>query len=434
MKSTGISGGPTADPPSDAYPPPLPQVLAWQELAQAWAHLPAATRRAAARSCGRTLHALWTDRVDLARLPPALWTLEVDGARPRAFPPPLDRPTLALCLTSTQVLAVLARWYEEGRAFASFRDQAAFLGAFFGGEAIDRHGLRHAMKEIALHTRRTAAYAAAAVYRGHARERDPGLAAAGRWLDPAVTPDDLLAALRRAEADPATTVIKETPSSLILRARLFGRDALVKRHDLTRPRDRVRYWFRASRARRAWCAARTLRDLGIDTAEPLGYLDVGGGRAPACSYLVTAFLPDAVSVREWIRRRYARAAPGERRAFRRQLAAFFLELLRRGVYHADTKALNMLIEHPDDPERRRLLWIDLDGVRAGHLPTRYQVLRNLVQLNGSVRSWVPEEDRFDFLRLVAREYPWLSHPRIARRIRARTRRRLLKEVRSRCGP
>ena len=103
------------------------------------------------------------------------------------------------------------------------------------------------------------------------------------------------------------------------------------------------------------------------------------------------------------------------------------------MYHADTKTLNMLATQ-DEAGAYRLWWIDLDAARPGHIASRREILRNLVQLNGSVRSWIPEEDRLAFLRDLAWDYPWLRHRDVPGRLRAWTERRLRKEILTRCGP
>ncbi len=433
MKSTGISNPalPPVPPPA-GLPPALFNQLAWTDLAALWPTLGVPARRHLARSAGRMLHALWSSREDLVLVPPETWSIDPEPV-PRLVPPTRGRAHLPLNLTASHAEETLADWYEAGRSFTSASDRLAFARAFFDLEVIDRHGWRQALRSIHGLAARSARQLARRLQSARRAEHAEGAGAAGVWLDSSLSPDDVLAEVQRAESGPGRQVIKAGPSHILFRCRLFGRDTLVKRYGLTGPATRARYWFRLSRARRAWTAAATLRDLGLATPEPLGYVEVGCGRAPATSYFITEFLPDALSVRAWVKLRYRALDDTARRNFRRLLSRFLLDLHRSGIYHADTKALNMLIEEAPDGSVR-LLWIDMDGVQPGHRPTRYQVLRNLVQLNGSVRSWVPEEDRLDFLRRIAGDFPWLRDPRIVTYLRRWTERRLRKEIRTRCGP
>lgn len=433
MKSTGISAAADAGQAgASTVPPSLLNRLGWMELASHWETLGPALRRRIASGTGRMLHALWTSREDLARVPPETW-LWVPPPVGRLVPPDEGRARLPLALTASHAEEILADWSEASRAFVAPRDRIAFVRAFFDLEVADRHALRHALRNVSELGQRQARRRARRLFRNRLAQHRTGLNAAAVWCDSSVTPDALLAEVRRAEASPETVTIKQGASHTLFRARVFGRDALIKRYALTGAANRAKYWFRPSRARRAWAAAATLGDLDLPTPEPFGYVEAGIGRAAAQSYLVTEFRPRAVSVRAWVKTRYRSLDPDNRRAFRRELAAFLLSLHHRGVYHADTKALNMLIEE-DDAGARRLCWIDVDGVQPGRAATRRDVLRNLVQLNGSVRSWVPEDERLDFLRRLAPEFPWLRHPNVAVRLQRWTERRLRKEIRTRCGP
>ena len=103
-------------------------------------------------------------------------------------------------------------------------------------------------------------------------------------------------------------------------------------------------------------------------------------------------------------------------------------------YHADTKTGNLLIRHPEDESKREYLWVDLDVAKIGRSPGLRGILRNLVQLNGSVDRRLSREERLVFLDRVIRWYPYLAGDWIPRIIESRTRRRLENERDTRCGP
>ncbi len=256
----------------------------------------------------------------------------------------------------------------------------------------------------------------------------------GTWApDPAVTPDRLAQAVSDAEEPPASAVLKQSDRIRVVRASLFGRDVLIKRYDLVGPFDRLKYRFRPSRARRAWATARTFIRSRIPTPEPLGFLEVLDGSLPVRSYFLTEFLVDARSARKWIQPHFPRQPPAVKDAVRRELLDLLLSLYRHGAYHKDTKTANLLLRSPEDPARRAFFWIDLECVSFGVRPSRHQIVRNLVQLNGSLGTKVSEEDRLAFLRDMARHYPWVDQPRVVGKIRAWTHKRLLKELRLKCG-
>ncbi len=191
--------------------------------------------------------------------------------------------------------------------------------------------------------------------------------------------------------------------------------------------------FRTSRARRSFAAAHAMRAQGLPIAEPLGYVEYTSGIAPFTSCLVMRFIPNATTLHNWLRRHYRTLTPEEWTHWRNTLREFWLDLGRHGIYHDDTKTLNILVQTPPDSPMK-LWWIDPESVHPGHRPSRRQILRNLVQLNGSLRTWVPDEQRLLFLNEIAEVHPWLRVPAVEQKIRDWTRKRLLNEIRTRCGP
>ncbi len=398
--------------------------------ATSWSSWPARIRLNLARQAGRQLHSLWLERADLVRLPPARWTVScpTEGA-PQIQPPTHLLHTLPLRLTSGQVTDVLASWLNASAGLAHQREQVAFARAFFQHETMDRHAFRHALRQVATVARREAGLLAQALYREHFQQRRREGELAGWSSDSGQS----LAALRdqilRVEKHPDTIWIKRRLPTRLFLAEMFGRPVVIKRHDLRTDWERLRYWFRASRARRSCAASQTLRDLGLPTPEPLAYLEV----SRTCSYIVTEYLPRVLSIRAWIRSRHRTWNDTDWARLRRELLAFYVTPYERGFYHDDTKALNILVDLQREPGQR-FWWIDVEGVIPGARLTRYRVLRNLAQLNGSLRAWVPEAERLAFLHGVAWYFPWLHRPRVADDLRLWTHRRLLREVRRQCGP
>lgn len=253
----------------------------------------------------------------------------------------------------------------------------------------------------------------------------------GLWLpDTTVSPDHLLAALKSAETDPASIRLKQDRRTVVLRASVLGLDVVIKKYKLPSLSDQMKYALRMSLARRFWAAARTLRALDIPTPEPLGFLECYTARVPVCGYVINRHIPNALTARHWIETRYARASQSHQNAYRAKLLHILLDLYRHGLYHRDTKCENILVESPDDPDAFRLLWIDLERLRPKPSPSRRDILRNLVQINGAVPpDAVDEADRLIFLREFARHYPWTDRPDACRCIQVWTRRRLEREKR-----
>ncbi len=265
--------------------------------------------------------------------------------------------------------------------------------------------------------------------------RRAGAALAGYWdAAPDDPPDRLLRAIQEAEQAPGTKIVKKNRGISVMRTSLLGFDVIIKRYDLHGFCTKLRYFFpHPSRARRSWATGHTFLKIGIPTPAPLGFLEIYRMGVPVRSYTITAFVADAGPAKKWLKRYFDKQSPEVREAVRRDLLDHLLELYRKGVYHKDTKTANLLLRAPADSSRRAFYWIDLECVRFGLRITRHRIIRNLVQLNGSLGSRVPDEDRMEFLRDLSVDYPWVLRPSVIRRIRTWTQRRVQKELRLWCG-
>ena len=421
-------------------PLPAAESISWNRLRPAWNTLPGRDRQALVDSAADYLHGLWLSGARLSPLALSQLVFERSGDRVTARLAGADASPGRHPSPPHDVLLTLSSWYVQVRDTLSARDALRFFRRFMRDERADRASQRHALRTLSAMTAAGIRQRAASLYRASLREEHPegeGVPGAMRceWQpDPSVNARTLLEAIEYIERDPNTTVIKRSAINLVLRANLFGRDALIKRYDLPRDLDRFKYLIRDSRGRRAWAAARTLTGLGIPTPEPLGFLEIYEGRIAMRSYVITEFLADAVSTYKWTKTNYHRRPQEWQEQFRRDLAASLLALYDRGIYHADTKTPNLLMTHPDDAARRQLFWIDLECVNAGVTPSRHEIIRNLVQLNGSFRRGVPESDRMAFLRDIARRFPWLDHPRVINKIRRWTMKRWKNEISRHIGP
>jgi hypothetical protein len=240
------------------------------------------------------------------------------------------------------------------------------------------------------------------------------------------SPTDLLAAITSAETSPDSVVLKEDRRTRVTKAHLFNHDVVIKSYTLTRPAEHLKYLLRVSPARRFWATATVMQQLNIPTPRPLACLQQCRGPVPVRSYVINAFAPDTITARQWIEPAFHTLAPEEKTHIMQQMLNHLLLLYRHGIYHKDTKCENILLQHPLLPDRQRLLWIDLECCLCKQ-PSRHDITRNLVQLNGAIGLQVSREDRLTFLDLVAEHYPWANTPDVIDRICAWTARRLDKE-------
>jgi len=249
-------------------------------------------------------------------------------------------------------------------------------------------------------------------------------------------PESLVEALEALESGRHTPqrIYSRGERTTVLRMEFEGRPLILKRFHLPSLRERVKYAVRASRAHRAWATARALDEIGIDAPNAPGFIDVRSASLPEASYLFLEFLEGAVPCRRWIKAWLHQREDDFRERFGRDLAGRLRDLYHRGIYHADTKTSNILVRDPEQPDLRRFYWIELESFRFGIPPTQKRILRNLVQINGSIGSKLSDTDRLAFLGYLSDVAPWAMNPGVADRIRARTLQRLNRELRGECGP
>jgi len=246
-------------------------------------------------------------------------------------------------------------------------------------------------------------------------------------------PDRFLDDLMRAESSP-DRIFKKSGVNYVFKTNLGGQSAIVKRFDLRGMAHRIKYLPRTARGKRAWAASRTLDAAGIPTPRAMGFLSVTRSGLPVRSYAIHQFLNDATTARRWIKARLHQLPNPARKEFSDHLLNSLKELYSLRIYHADTKTSNLLVRSPEDPAKRTFFWIDLECVSFNRSPNKSRILRNLVQMNGSIGSKLPDQDRIDFLHGLSDIAPWVQDPWVEQRIRSWTMTRLTRELRGECGP
>ena len=219
--------------------------------------------------------------------------------------------------------------------------------------------------------------------------------------------------------------LKTSHQAAVYAATLHGQAVVIKVFPAPlKLKDR----WRPSRARKSWAAAVSMRGLEINTPKPLAFLESTRGK----SYFITEAIPAAQSARTWVKPLLHRQSTDFQNSFRGQLLETFINLYESGLYHGDTKLGNLLLTDATDPLARRLYWIDLDSVLPAR-PSPRQIMRNLIQLNGSLGRGISQDQRRDFLNDLAILYPWVNSKHTWGHIEKITRQRLLRELHRICG-
>jgi tRNA A-37 threonylcarbamoyl transferase component Bud32 len=159
--------------------------------------------------------------------------------------------------------------------------------------------------------------------------------------------------------------------------------------------------WRPSRVRRAWEVGHALLRRGIDTPQPLLFVEWAGAGIRR-TYLMTASVADAFTVHEFFERIWPSLADQVRCDWLARHGTRLARQVRRfhdsGFDHRDLKFPNLLVS--SDLTNERVWLLDLDAVREWRRLPRMRAVQNLSRLNvssllvGGIRS----TDRLRFLR------------------------------------
>lgn len=151
---------------------------------------------------------------------------------------------------------------------------------------------------------------------------------------------------------------------------------IVKRYKRPNLIQRLAYTFwRKSKARRAFLFASRLRAMGIETPEAVACIEIKEGLLFSDSFFISlpCMWPPVFD-----------EVVGEGDHFDRpladSLAAYFVELHRKGVLHGDLNLDNILCRHTPDGYAEFSL-IDTNRTRFVHHPSRRQCLDNLMRVS-----------------------------------------------------
>jgi tRNA A-37 threonylcarbamoyl transferase component Bud32 len=169
---------------------------------------------------------------------------------------------------------------------------------------------------------------------------------------------------------------------------------VLKRFNLRKAESLFKDLFRPSRAQRAFRLAYHLELVGVSTARAIAFAEHRRLRVLLRSYLITAEVPGAVSLQEWLR-----SGRSLERVMGRALGELIGRLHREGFSHRDLKPTNILFDHQGLPHL-----IDLDGLQRVTEITDNRAAADLERLNkglaiGRQALWGA---RINFLRAYCR--------------------------------
>ncbi|HSU81249.1 MAG TPA: lipopolysaccharide kinase InaA family protein, partial [Thermoanaerobaculia bacterium] len=160
-------------------------------------------------------------------------------------------------------------------------------------------------------------------------------------------------------------------------------EVVVKQFRHRNARERLKRRLAGSKAAKSWRAAHALLAAGLQTPEPVAWIEPAGEEGPA--FYVCRYLPDTTEARYLFR---AANAGEEAERFPQVDFPAFVEVLGRtarrlhdaGFWHRDLSGGNLLLRFGPDRRPMDVYLLDLNRARMGKPPSVSERLRDLSRL------------------------------------------------------
>jgi tRNA A-37 threonylcarbamoyl transferase component Bud32 len=185
--------------------------------------------------------------------------------------------------------------------------------------------------------------------------------------------------------------LKKGNTCTIVRAQIDGAEVVLKRYNIKGAWHGVKRALRRTRASISWQNAQLLRFYGIDTPQPIAFIERGFGRGRHASYFISEYVSGRTCSDYF---RDATVSSEDKRRAGKRIGEMLTTLARFRIRHGDMKATNIIIG------QNRTYLVDLDGMREYRTANAYR--RGLSRdLDRFRRNWQAEQWQY-FEETVAR--------------------------------
>jgi serine/threonine protein kinase len=204
---------------------------------------------------------------------------------------------------------------------------------------------------------------------------------------------------------PGCEIIKDQRKIKVARVRIeiHGdvKTVFVKRYNAFSWRYRFTSFFRSSGAVRSLNGAAILAESGIRTLRPLAAVESRSWGMLNRSFFLSEEIEGSKTVDAYWREELVPVKGKEgmqrRKRFLRAMGELFHSLHKQGLYHNDLKDANILVCPDPLSNAERFYLVDLEGIRRYRRLNRRRQVKNLVQLNRSLGSYLRSTDKLRFL-------------------------------------
>ncbi|MDX1777943.1 MAG: lipopolysaccharide kinase InaA family protein, partial [Thermodesulfobacteriota bacterium] len=211
-------------------------------------------------------------------------------------------------------------------------------------------------------------------------------------------------------ASSQVTVLKNTNKQVVSTVSIAGHEVppakrvLVKESRVFGLTNKLFQTLTRSRAKRAWIAARGLQVRGLNTPSGLALIEMKQFGLITRTILINEFIENAHELNDFVIKYFkdksTKSHVFNKDSFISHLAQTLRKLHDSGIYHADLKSNNILV-NLDDNNTIHFYFVDLDRVHFKGQLSFEQMANNLAQINASIADCITPRDRLKFFRIYA---------------------------------
>lgn len=184
--------------------------------------------------------------------------------------------------------------------------------------------------------------------------------------------------------DNASEILKNDDATTVAKVTLENKAFIIKRYNNRGKLHALKRYF-LSRAKQSWLCAHRLLAYGINTAQPVAYIEEGRGKLKT-SFFVSEYIE---GISAWHFFENVTAISSETEAPAIAIINLLNHLFRMPISHGDLKSLNIILSHD------KAYFIDLDGAQRHFSKIRWHY-RQRRDKKRFLKNWLSRPKLYEY--------------------------------------
>ena len=170
--------------------------------------------------------------------------------------------------------------------------------------------------------------------------------------------------------------------NIVEKFNMQGKEYVIKIYKQPNIINRIAYtYFRMSKAKRAFIYAERLLALGINTPQPVAYIERRERGLFSTGYFISEYMPYSL-----MRDAYSTIPDSEKRRFTKDFIDFVLEMHSKKILPLDFNSSNIFYHFDEEQDCYRFAITDINRMRFGKTPSTSKTMRSFEQLGVNIEG------------------------------------------------